>query len=163
MKGPGSALVLITYFTSSPVTQVVRSLCQDPTRIYQFLRILHNAAIRQRAKALKQTSNKFCSSGFRTRCKSIPVTRCSDLQRSSSTHSNQLAGAQPRRNYKSKLMKPLPTAEETVVQHVIDLNARGFPLRLAAVKDTADSLLAERLQDLVSQKWAANVVKFNQN
>jgi hypothetical protein len=41
----------------------------------------------------------------------------------------------------------------------IDLNTRGFPPRLAAVKDMADSLLAECHQDPVGQNWAANFVK----
>jgi hypothetical protein len=36
---------------------------------------------------------------------------------------------------------------------------QGFPPRLAAVKDLADSLLAERHQDPVGQKWAANFIK----
>jgi predicted transcriptional regulator len=40
-----------------------------------------------------------------------------------STLSNQLAGAQPQCNYKPKSMKLLPTEEETVVQHIFDLDA----------------------------------------
>lgn len=48
-------------------------------------------------------------------------------------------------------MKLLKTEEETIVQHVLDLDARGFPPRLAAVKDMADSLLAERHQDPVGK------------
>jgi hypothetical protein len=76
-----------------------------------------------------------------------------------STLSDRLAGAQPQRDYKPKSRKLLLTEEETVVQHVLDLDARGFPPRLAAVKDMADSLLAERHQDPVGQKWAANFVK----
>jgi hypothetical protein len=51
------------------------------------------------------------------------------------------------------------TEEEVVVQHILDLDARGFPPRLAAVKDMADSLLAERHRDPVGQNWAANFVK----
>jgi hypothetical protein len=46
-----------------------------------------------------------------------------------------------------------------IVQHILDLEARGFPPRLAAVKDMADLLLAERDQDLVGQNWAPNFVK----
>jgi hypothetical protein len=56
-------------------------------------------------------------------------------------------------------MKLRLTEEETVVQHILDLDARGFPPQLAAVKDMADSLLAERHQDPVGHNWAANFVK----
>jgi predicted transcriptional regulator len=68
-----------------------------------------------------------------------------------STLSKRLAGAQPQRDYKPKSMKLLLTEEETVVQHVLNLNTRRFPPRLAAVKDLADSLLAERHRDPVGQ------------
>jgi hypothetical protein len=46
-------------------------------------------------------------------------------------------------------MKILLTEEETVVQHILDLDTRGFSPWLAAVKDIADSLLAERYRDPV--------------
>jgi hypothetical protein len=38
----------------------------------------------------------------------------------------------------------LKTEEDVIVQYIHDLVVRGFPPRLAAVKDIADSLLAER-------------------
>jgi hypothetical protein len=56
-------------------------------------------------------------------------------------------------------MKLLKTEEDVIVQHILDLDARGFPPRLAAVKDMADSLLAERHRDPVGQNWAATFVK----
>jgi hypothetical protein len=56
-------------------------------------------------------------------------------------------------------MKLLKTEEEVIIQHILDLDARGFPPRLTAVKDIADSLLAERHYDPVGQNWAANFVK----
>jgi hypothetical protein len=46
-------------------------------------------------------------------------------------------------------MKLLKTNEEVIVKHILDLDVRGFPPWLAAVKDMADSLLAERHHDLV--------------
>jgi hypothetical protein len=51
------------------------------------------------------------------------------------------------------------TEEDVIVQHILDLDLRGFPPRLATVKDMADSLLAERYEDPVGQKWAATFVK----
>jgi hypothetical protein len=56
-------------------------------------------------------------------------------------------------------MKLLKTEEDVIVQHILDLDARGFLPRLAAVKDMADSLLAERHRDPVRQNWAATFVK----
>jgi hypothetical protein len=56
-------------------------------------------------------------------------------------------------------MKLLRTEEDVIVQHILDLDARGFPPRLAAVKDMADSLLAERHRDPVGQNWAKTFVR----
>jgi hypothetical protein len=56
-------------------------------------------------------------------------------------------------------MKLLKTEEEVIVEHILDLCERGFPPRLAAVKDMADSLLAERHWDPVGQNWAKTFVK----
>jgi hypothetical protein len=48
-------------------------------------------------------------------------------------------------------MNLLKTEEDIIVQHTLDLDARGFAPRYAAIKDIADSLLAERHRDPVSQ------------
>jgi hypothetical protein len=49
--------------------------------------------------------------------------------------------------------------ERAIVQHILDLDTRGFLPQLAAVKDMANSLLSERGSQLVSINWAANFVK----
>jgi hypothetical protein len=56
-------------------------------------------------------------------------------------------------------MKLLKTEEDVIVQHILDLDARGFPPQLAAVKDIADSLLAEQHRNPIGQNWAATFVK----
>jgi hypothetical protein len=76
-----------------------------------------------------------------------------------STSSTRLAGTQSRDDWKPRSMKLFLTEEEVIVQHILDLDARGFPPRLAAVKHMADSLLAERHCDPVGQNWAATFVK----
>jgi hypothetical protein len=53
----------------------------------------------------------------------------------------------------------LQTEEEVIVRHILNLNAQGFTLRLAAVKDIANSLLAERRCEPVSRNWAATFIK----
>jgi hypothetical protein len=56
-------------------------------------------------------------------------------------------------------MRLLMTEEETIVDYILDLDWRGFPLRLSDVKDLANSLLAARNCELVSQSWAKTFVK----
>jgi hypothetical protein len=56
-------------------------------------------------------------------------------------------------------MKLLGTEEQVIVQHILDLDSRGFPPRLAAVKDMADSLLAARHQGPVGINWASTFVQ----
>jgi hypothetical protein len=56
-------------------------------------------------------------------------------------------------------MKLLKTEEEVIVEHILDLDERGWAPRLAGVKDMADCLLAERHRDPVGQNWAASFVK----
>jgi RecB family endonuclease NucS len=46
-----------------------------------------------------------------------------------------------------------------IVQHILELDARGFAPRLAAVKDMADLLRKERGQPSVGVNWAATFVK----
>jgi hypothetical protein len=75
------------------------------------------------------------------------------------TLSNRRAGTPSRRDYTPKTMSLTLREEEAIVQYILDLGARGFPPQLAAVKDMADSLRAERGQKLVGRNWAANFVK----
>jgi hypothetical protein len=56
-------------------------------------------------------------------------------------------------------MNLLLTEEEVIAQHILDLDAQGFPPWLAAVKDMADSLLVEQHCDPVGQNWAVTFVK----
>jgi hypothetical protein len=48
-------------------------------------------------------------------------------------------------------MRLRPTEEDVIVQHILDLESRGFPPSLADVKAMADSLLAERNQDPIGK------------
>jgi hypothetical protein len=41
-------------------------------------------------------------------------------------------------------MKLLAAEEQSIVDHILDLDARGFPPRPATLKDIADLLLAKR-------------------
>lgn len=52
------------------------------------------------------------------------------------------------RDYRPVALKLLLTEEEVIVQHILDLDQRGRRPRLAAGKDMAGSLLAERHPEL---------------
>jgi hypothetical protein len=73
--------------------------------------------------------------------------------------SNRLAGKPFRRDCTPNSMKPLKTEEDVIVKHILDLDERGWSPQLAAVKEMADSLLAERHRDPVGQNWAKSLVK----
>ena len=78
---------------------------------------------------------------------------------SRTTLQDRRAGTTFRRDCTPNSTKLLLTEEEVIVQHILDLDARGFPPRLATVKEMADSLLAERHRDPVGQKWATSFVR----
>jgi hypothetical protein len=46
-----------------------------------------------------------------------------------------------------------------LVQHILDLSAKGFPPRLSVVEDMANRLLATRDTPRVGARWASNFVK----
>jgi hypothetical protein len=75
------------------------------------------------------------------------------------TLSDRLAGISPRQDCTPNSMKLLITEEETIVDYILDLDARGFPLHLPAVKDLADSLLAARHRDPVGLNWPRAFIK----
>jgi hypothetical protein len=63
---------------------------------------------------------------------------------SRATLSDQRAGRTPRADFTPKTRKLNEIEEEVIVKHILDLVERGFPPRLAAIADMANSLLAER-------------------
>ena len=52
--------------------------------------------------------------------------------------------------------------ESTIIQYVLDLDARSFPPRLRGVQDMANRLLADRNEPPVGVNWASNFVKRHQ-
>ena len=76
-----------------------------------------------------------------------------------STLRDRRAGIIFRRDCIPNSMKLLPTEEQTILDHVLDLDAKGFPPRPAALKDLADLLLAERKKDPVGPDWPRAFIK----
>jgi hypothetical protein len=56
-------------------------------------------------------------------------------------------------------MRLSSTKEEVIAQHILYLEERRFPPRLAAVNDMADTLLAERGQPPIGRNWASTFVR----
>ncbi|KAL0940553.1 transposase [Colletotrichum truncatum] len=53
----------------------------------------------------------------------------------------------------------LDLEEKTIVEYILDLDARSFPPRLSGVEEMANRLLAERDAPPVGKRWASNFVK----
>jgi uncharacterized protein YoaH (UPF0181 family) len=51
------------------------------------------------------------------------------------------------------------TKEQVIVEHILKLVARGFPLRLIAVANMANSLRAKRNLGYVGLNWPSTFVK----
>ena len=62
------------------------------------------------------------------------------------------AGIAARRDCEPNSKKLTKLEEEVITRHILNLDSRGFSPTLAAVRDMADKLLAERGADKVSEK-----------
>ena len=69
---------------------------------------------------------------------------------SKTTLRKQRAGRPSRADTMANSRNLTNTEEQVIVKHILELVARGFPLRLAAVADIANSLRAERNLGYVS-------------
>ena len=69
------------------------------------------------------------------------------------------AGIPAQRDCQPNSKKLTKLEEEVIVDHILDLDLRGFAPTYAAVRDMADKLLAARGAGQVGQKWPANFVK----
>ena len=75
------------------------------------------------------------------------------------TLGHRRAGRPPQADYWPKSKNLTKIEEEVVVEHILELVARGFPPRLAAVADMANSLRAERNLAPVGTNWPSTFVK----
>jgi hypothetical protein len=75
------------------------------------------------------------------------------------TLTRRLKGTIARRDSIPKSRKLTDLEESTIVQHVLDLDARSFPPRLRGVEDMANRLLADRDAPPVGSRWASNFIK----
>lgn len=78
---------------------------------------------------------------------------------SHATLARRVHSLQSRRDCVPNSQKLDSTEESVLVQHVLDLDARGLPPRLRIVEDMANKLLATRSSGKVGIRWASNFVK----
>jgi hypothetical protein len=71
----------------------------------------------------------------------------------------RLRGIPPRRVISANSRKMTDLEEKVLVEHILDLAAKGFPPRLCVVEDMANRVLATRDGGRVGQRWARNFVR----
>ena len=57
---------------------------------------------------------------------------------------DQINGSRPRRDYEVNLKKLLNHEEDIISEHILDRVSRGYPPKLAKVRDIADNILTRR-------------------
>ncbi|KAJ3552712.1 hypothetical protein NPX13_g11049 [Xylaria arbuscula] len=72
---------------------------------------------------------------------------------------DRIHGRTSRSDFIPKSRKLTNLEELTIVQYILDLDARAFPPRLAGVEDMANQLLRDRDAPPVGKRWASNFVK----
>ncbi|KAL0938518.1 fot5 transposase [Colletotrichum truncatum] len=78
---------------------------------------------------------------------------------SHATLSRRLKGIVSRRDSMPNSRNLSDLEEKTIVEYILDLDARSFPPRLSGVEEMANRLLAERDAPPVGKRWASNFVK----
>lgn len=68
-------------------------------------------------------------------------------------------GITARRDYTPKAQNLTPLEEEVITKYILDLDSRGFPPRLEAVRAMANLLLSKRDAPPVGKNWPSNFVR----
>jgi hypothetical protein len=90
----------------------------------------------------------------------LPVTHAAKIHTvPESTLRARMKGRPSRRDITPNSRKLTNLEEEAIVEHILDLDSRGFPPRPVDVEDMANLLLAERGTKKVGRLWARNFVK----
>ncbi len=74
------------------------------------------------------------------------------------TLGDQYRGIPARRDYIPNNRKLTPSKESVIIQHILDLDSRGFPPRFTAVEEMANLLLIDRGGTPVGKNWTGNFV-----
>jgi hypothetical protein len=129
----------------------VDHLRQDPIKISTTYSIFATSQQRNNLPALKEARLQLALQAI-NRDATLSERRAAAIYNVSRiTLRRRRAGIPLRSDCTPNSMNLLKTEEDIIVQHTLDLDARGFAPRYAAIKDIADSLLAERHRDPVGQ------------
>jgi len=71
------------------------------------------------------------------------------------------AGIPSRRDCEPNSKRLSKLEEQVIIDHILDLDPRGFPPNLEEVRDMASKLLANRQQRPVGINWPSNKTRFN--
>jgi hypothetical protein len=72
---------------------------------------------------------------------------------------DRLRGIPSRHAIQANSRKLTDLEEIVLIEHILDLDSKGFPPRLCVVEDMANRLLATRDGGRVGQRWAGNFVR----
>ena len=64
-----------------------------------------------------------------------------------------------RRDCKANSKKLTKLKESVIIQHILNLDSRGFAPSLSAIRDMANKLLTERTAGQVGKNWPENFIK----
>src|SRR5438477_5776379 len=98
-----------------------------------------------------QAINSDASNSVRATCRDYLVPR--------STLRHRLSGRTPRAEAPPNGMRLTKLEEAAIVERILDLDSRGFPLTKAILRDMANKLLAERDAGTMGKNWPDNFVK----
>jgi helix-turn-helix, Psq domain/Tc5 transposase DNA-binding domain len=76
-----------------------------------------------------------------------------------STLHDRINGTKPTTEYRSKNRLLGELEEEVLIQHIVDLDNRGFSPRLKDIEDMANNILASRHGPPIGKLWAHRLVK----
>jgi hypothetical protein len=92
--------------------------------------------------------------------KKITIRKAAEIYKvPRTTLTARMAGRTERSEYRQKAYKLTKLEEEVIIQHIIDLDSRGFAPRLAGVEDMANYLLETRRRKRVGKLWAHRFVR----
>ena len=74
------------------------------------------------------------------------------------TLKDRYRGIPARRDCVPHNRKLTPSEESVIIQHILDLDSRGFPPRFTAVEEMANLLLTDRGGTPVGKNWTGNFV-----
>ena len=150
------AMLLITYLTGESLTRVSRSLLPRP---HQNTYPTPMPLQQQKSDASNERQILLALQALQQDA-TLSQRRAAAIYRvPQKTLSDRRAGRPSRADSMPKSRSLTTTEEQVIVGYILELDARGFSPRLAAIADMANSLRAERGIGHVGLNWPSTFVK----